>query len=55
MNGERGFEMAKALLQEHFGNETKITVAYMEKVCNWPAVKPENVLLLHDYALFLRQ
>lgn len=54
MSAERGFETAKALLREHFGNETKITAAYMEKVLNWPVVKPEGVLFLQDYALFLR-
>lgn len=54
MSAERGFETAKALLKEHFGNETKITAAYMEKVLNWPVVKAESVSLLQDYALFLR-
>lgn len=29
MSAERGFETAKALLQEHFGNETKISAAYI--------------------------
>lgn len=53
MSPERGFEAAKALLQDHFGNKTKITAAYIEKVLNWPVVKAENVSLLQDYALFL--
>lgn len=54
MTAERGFETAKAPLKEHFGDDTKITVAYMEKVHHWPAVKAENVSSLQDYALFLR-
>ncbi|XP_062417298.1 uncharacterized protein LOC134126995 [Pungitius pungitius] len=52
MSAERGFETAKALLREHFGNETKITAAYMEKVLNWPVVKPEGVLFLQDSIQF---
>lgn len=31
MSLERGLETVKAFLQEHFGNETKVTAAYMEK------------------------
>lgn len=54
MNADRGFETAKRLLQEHFGNETRITAVYMDKVLNWPAIKVENVPALQDYALFLR-
>lgn len=53
MSADRGFETAKALLQEHFGNETRIAAAYMEKVINWPVIKVENVSTLQDYALFL--
>lgn len=39
MDLERGFIVAKALLQEHFGNEYKIANAYIEKTLTWPAVK----------------
>lgn len=45
--------MAKHLLEEHFGNEHKVTAAYTEKVLNWPVVKPEDVKSLQAYALFL--
>ena len=54
MDAGRGFEAAKSLLQEHFGDETMITAAYMQKFSQWPAVRAENVTLLQDYALFLR-
>lgn len=47
--------MAKHLLKEHFGNEHKITAAYMEKALSWPAVKPEDVKSLQAYARFLRE
>lgn len=50
MNPERVFEIAQILWQEDFGNDTKITAAYMEKVLNWPKI--ENVSLLQDYALW---
>lgn len=53
MTAEREFETAKALLKEHFGDETKITAAYMDNVHNWPVVKAENVSSLQNYALFL--
>lgn len=51
MSAEGSFESAKALLQEDFWNETRITAAYM--VLSWSAVKVGNVLALQDYALFL--
>lgn len=36
---------------KHFGSQTKMTAAYMEKVLNWPTVTVENVSSLQDYAL----
>lgn len=54
MAPEIGFERAKALLNEHFGNEMKLTNAYMNKVLTWPNIKVENLSLLQEYALFLR-
>ena len=39
MTAERWFATSKALLKEHFGDETKITAVYMDKVHNWPVVK----------------
>ena len=46
--------MAKALLQEHFGNEYKIANAYIEKALTWPAIKSEDVKSLQAYGLFIR-
>lgn len=45
---QTGSEKAKTLLQEYFGNETKITAAYMEKVLNWLQVK-----LLSDIHIYI--
>lgn len=55
MAPDRGYAKAKQLLQEHFGNEYKITAAYTEKALSWPMVKPEDVKALQAYALFLRE
>lgn len=55
MAPERGYAVAKDLLQEHFGNEHRITAAYREKVLSWPMVKPEDVKSLQTYALLLRE
>lgn len=54
MAPERGYTVAKNLLQEHFGNEYKIATAYIEKALAWKPVKSEDVKSLQAYALFLR-
>lgn len=53
MAPDRGYDMAKYLLEQHFGDEYKTTAAYMEKMLNWPLVKAEDVTSLQAYALFL--
>lgn len=54
INPERGYAKAKTLLKEQFGNEQKITSAYMDKALSWPPIKAEDVKALQDYSLFLR-
>ena len=54
MNPERGFSVAKELLQEHFGNPYKIAAAYMEKALAWEMIKSEDTKSLQTYCLFLR-
>lgn len=49
---ERGYVVAKGLLQEHFGNEHKISAAYIDKALAWPSIK-SDVKALRAYALFL--
>ena len=49
-----GYATAKALLQEHFGNEHVIASAYMDKSFAWPAIKSEDGKALQAYSLFLR-
>lgn len=55
MTADKGFAVAKRLLKEHFGNEFKITAAYMEKVTGWPSIKAEDPKALKAYGLFLRE
>lgn len=50
---ELGYNKAKILLAEHFGNEYKIASAYMEKILNWTPVKSENVKALQSFSLLL--
>ena len=54
MDANRGYLQAKTLLKRHFGDDTKIASAYMEKALNWNSIKVEDGNALHCYALFLR-
>lgn len=51
---EHGYIVSKALLQEHFGNDYKIAMAYIKKALAWPTIKSEDAKSLQAYALFLR-
>lgn len=42
MDARRSFTEAKRLLEEHFGNEIKVTTAFMEKALNWNPVKADD-------------
>lgn len=53
MEGDQGYLRAKHLLHEHFGNEYKISTAYIERVLNWPNIKPEDPKALNEFALYL--
>ena len=55
MTADKGFAVAKRLLKEHFGNEFKITAAYMENVTGWPSIKAEDPKALQAYGLFRRE
>lgn len=54
MSPDRGYQKAKRLLKENFGNEYKLSCAYLEKALSWPLVKSEDSRSLQDYAMFLR-
>lgn len=54
MPPDRGFQRAKGLLLEHYGDEFKLRASYMEKAFTWPDIEPEDPKALQAYALFLR-
>ena len=51
---EQGYKEAMKQLQWHFGNEIKITSAFMDKALGWPAIKTEDASGLPSYAIFLK-
>lgn len=53
MDPDRGYQRAKALLKEHFGNEFKISNACIEKALSWPAIKPADPKALQSFGLYL--
>lgn len=55
MAPDRGYTVAKQLLKEHFGNEIKVTAAYMEKITGWPTVKSEDIKGLQAFAMYLHE
>lgn len=54
MSPNRGYQKAKQLLKQHFGNEYRISCAYIEKALFWPSIKSEDPKALQAFALFLR-
>ncbi|KAK0131195.1 hypothetical protein N1851_034100 [Merluccius polli] len=54
MDANRGYRKARELLEKHFGNEYKISRAYIEKALSWPMIKSEDSRTLQDFALFMR-
>lgn len=53
MNPQQGYSEARKLLTYHYGNELKISAAYMNRAFNWPQIKPDDAKALHSYSLFL--
>ncbi|KAK7925238.1 hypothetical protein WMY93_007548 [Mugilogobius chulae] len=53
MDPTRGYKEAKRLLEEHFGNAYKISVAYINKALDWPTIKSDDGEALHAFGLFL--
>lgn len=54
MDPNRGFQNAKKLLQDNYGNKYKIASAYIERALSWPLIKAEDPKALQAYSLFLR-
>lgn len=53
MDAALGYQTAKRLLKEHFGNDYMVAVAYINKALNWPIIKPDDGEALKAFALFL--
>lgn len=51
MAADRGYHKAKALLEQHFGNEQRIASAYLDKALLWPIIKAEDVKALQAYVI----
>lgn len=47
------FIKAKALLIQEYGNEFRISSSYIEKLDEWPIIRPENVEDLENLYIFL--
>ncbi|XP_034063576.1 uncharacterized protein LOC117540820 [Gymnodraco acuticeps] len=54
MPSDRGYQRARMLLEERFGNEQKIATAYMEKALGWAPLKSEDIKAFQAFSLFLR-
>ena len=54
MDPYSGYMEAKRLLKVHFGDEFKLTSAYIDKALNWMNIPADNGEALQKYALFLR-
>lgn len=53
MDSDQGYPEAKRLLKERFGDKYKISMAYLDKALNWPAIKADDTKALEAYALFM--
>lgn len=53
MDPDQGYSEAKRLLKERFGNEYRISVAYINKALSWPTIKAGDGEALQAFALFL--
>lgn len=54
MDTQTGYNEAKKQLEWNFGNNVKITSAFIDEALNWPVIKAEDGPALRSYALFLR-
>lgn len=49
MNPSRGYKEAQRLLRDHFGDNVRVTNAYIEKSPLWPNIKTEDCQALQKY------
>ena len=53
MDPTTGYQNARFLLYQEYGNPYKVTAAYMNKLLSWPVVKYDDCNALKSYSLFL--
>lgn len=54
MDLHQDYYEAKRLLKAYFGDEIKVSHAYMQKALNWANIRSDDGKALHAYALHLR-
>lgn len=50
---DHAYQQARTLLREEFGNEFKVSHAYLERLSSWPQIKGEDIGALQDLSLYL--
>ena len=55
MKSGDSYKEARRLLKKHFGDPYKIASAYIAKVSNWPAVRPNDGTGLQEFSIALEQ
>ena len=53
LNSKNGYEEARKLLEQRFGNKVKVAEAFKSRLRNWPAIADGNSVALQDLADFL--
>ena len=53
MEPSAGYDRAKKMLKEFFGDDYKIAEAYINQALDWQTIKPEDGNALQSFALFL--
>ena len=51
---DRGYRDAKAALDRKYGDEHRISAAYVEKILSWPQMKSMDVDCIEDFSILMR-
>ncbi len=55
MHADDGYQQARYLLKKEYGDPYKVSRVYLNKVQNWPAIKPNDCVALKKFSIFLRK
>ena len=53
MDHEQGYREARRLLEQEYGNQHKVAMAYLRKVLEWQNIKPDDAIGLKHFSFFL--